>query len=675
MRDNLYKIFMPGKCPVHFPRFWAFLSETHGCQAQHIREQYHAMFTLFLKRSLSKPDIPAQDGSNIISAPRPHTGTGLDVYAGEDAGEYAITRYPPFDKGIPAVDPAKLMRAQADLLERIRRSAGVTRVEFEAHYRKPMENLAWYVHLLPATSTTYFRGTGGLFRMSVEIALNSLQAANAAVFPTGGNVERRHVLLPRWTLASFLGGLCSQCYRTINTLSVLTRDNAQWQPLLGSLHAWIQEKAADVYFVRWLDEQSIQGEQATAAYAISKIIPANVLQYLSDGNNQVVQAMTAAVAGADIHMSENPIARLVAPVITRVIEADLKQSATHYGHLVIGAHLEPHLLDAMRRLVKQGQWVANSQASGGRLWCGGDGVYIDWIPASRDIAGVLARDAFAGVPKDPDTLADLLARARLLQLNRGNEKYWSITMPETFELKEGFVKLADKATLFPPGYDMKQFDGISLGMGAKWRKPAPPSIPDSRDEQMPRPGEIKERADRAVPEPKEPSREQAELFSDEQPLEPDISQPDESEDEKAAVPGRKASRLPKPDAKPMPEARQDLRAESPKRADREMTVETLLASLKKPNALLLSEIIRAKKEGTLTGKVIRVSGGIGITPEELSNHGIPSMELMQELSMKGWLHVDPKKPSRTIHAVEENGESLRVLVIRPEFAEILGLGN
>jgi conjugal transfer pilus assembly protein TraI len=609
----------------------------------------------------------------------------LDVYAGEVAGEYAITRYPPFDKGIPVVDPTKLLCAQGDLLDRIRRSAGVTRAEFEAYYRKPIENLAWYVHLLPATSSTYFRGTGGLFRMSVEIALNSLQAANAAVFPTG-NVERRHVLLPRWTLACFLGGLCSQCYRTINMLSALTRNNAQWQPLLGSLYAWTQERAVDVYFVRWLDEQGIQGERATAAYAIPKIIPADVLQYLSEGNNQIVQAMTAAVSGADIHMSENPVARLVAPVITRVIEADLKRSATHYGHLVIGAHLEPHLLDAMRRLVKQGQWVANSPASG-RIWCGGDGVYIDWIPASRDIADILARDAFAGVPKDPDTLADLLARAKLLQLNRGDEKYWSITLPGTFEVKEGFVKLADKATLFPPGYDMKQFDGISLCVEVKRRKPASP-LPSScsREEETPQsetpqpeasqPGEIKELKKRESPVSKTQPKEQAELFPDGQSPEPAEARREDANEtiqNEEAVPGRKVSKsrtARAQDVKSMPET-----AGSPKHTDREITVETLLASLKGPNALLLSEIIRAKKEGTLHGRILRVSGGIGITPDELSNHGIPSMELVQELSAKGWLYVDPKKPSRTIHVVEENGKSLRVLILKPEFAGILGLGD
>ncbi|MBK6639116.1 MAG: TraI domain-containing protein [Rhodocyclaceae bacterium] len=74
----------------------------------------------------------------------------------------------------------------------------------------------------PATSTTYFRGTGGLFRFSLEMALNSLQSANAAVFPATGGVERRYVMTPKWQLATFLAGLCCQNYRTINSMVVMT---------------------------------------------------------------------------------------------------------------------------------------------------------------------------------------------------------------------------------------------------------------------------------------------------------------------------------------------------------------------------------------------------------------------------------------------------------------------
>jgi conjugal transfer pilus assembly protein TraI len=297
----------------------------------------------------------------------PHRGAGLDVYQGdEEPGDYAITRYPPFDKGIPVIEIDKILQSQQELIDRIYRTAGVSRADFERLYKPPICNLARHVHLLPATSTTYFRGTGGLFRMSLEIALNSLQSANASVFPGRGGVERRFFIQPKWNLATFLAGMCCQNYRTLNSMAVLTRDNAQWTPLLDSIYDWGKKLNAEVYFVRWMEDVQVHGAQASSAYSISQVVPHDVLQYLASDNNQVVPAMTAAIAGVETNTSENPIGRLVAPVITRVIEDDLKRSATNYGHLVIGAHLEMHLVDAMRRLVRGGKWIANNPASGGR---------------------------------------------------------------------------------------------------------------------------------------------------------------------------------------------------------------------------------------------------------------------------------------------------------------------
>jgi conjugal transfer pilus assembly protein TraI len=412
-----------------------------------------------LKNLFSRTPLPS---SNFAVSPiQEARGDGLDVYIGDDdTGDFAITRYPPFDKGIPVVGVEKLLQSQQELVVRIFRTAGVSREDFEKYYQPSIRNLARHVHLLPATSTTYFRGTGGLFRMNLEIALNSLQSANAAVFPASGGVERRFSMQPKWNLATFLAGLCSQNYRTVNSMAVLTQDSAQWTPLLDHLLDWCEEQDAKVYFVRWMEDLQVHGAQASASYSISKIVSREVLQYLAADNNQVVQAMTAAIAGVETNASENPISRLVAPVITRVIEDDLKRSATNYGHLVIGAHLEPHLVDAMRRLVRGGKWIANNIPSGGRVWVGQEGVFIDWSSAAGDISNLLARDQFAGIPKDPDTLADLLVSANLLELNNRGGRYWTIALPGTLEAKDGMVKIKQGEVIFPQGFDLEPFKNV-----------------------------------------------------------------------------------------------------------------------------------------------------------------------------------------------------------------------
>lgn len=634
------------------------------------------------------------------------------MYQGdEDPGDYAITRYPPFDKGIPVIEIDKILQSQQELIDRIYRTAGVSRADFDRLYKPPICNLARHVHLLPATSTTYFRGTGGLFRMSLEIALNSLQSANASVFPVGGGVERRFFIQPKWNLATFLAGMCCQNYRTLNSMAVLTRDSTQWTPLLDSLYDWGKKLNAEVYFVRWMEDVQVHGAQASSAYSISQVVPHDVLQYLASDNNQVVPAMTAAIAGVETNTSENPIGRLVAPVITRVIEDDLKRSATNYGHLVIGAHLEMHLVDAMRRLVRGGKWIANNQASGGRLWLGQEGVFVDWQVAAGDIANLLAKDSFAGIPKDPDTLADLLVSANLLQPNPRGARYWTIVTPGGLEAKEGMVKLREGTVIFPQGYDFDPFKNVTLTLSAPTQTaPIKGAMSSSASLQSPPETKVVPRDAPAPtpkgapqPAPKIPSTEPAPVPaapSKKQSEPPPPSSPPSIDPEAAADPASTAAARPSGQDRKEQSKRDKQRnkqkasqpqsaSETPKESDQDAeqkpeeaiqvlgadvspTAEKLLGSLKRSNAWLLSEVMAAYRKGSLTGRVAALPYGLGISHDELNAHGIPVMELLEELGLKAWLWQDKVRSSRRIHAVEIDGTTHRMVILKPDVAAGLG---
>lgn len=655
---------------------------------------------------------PKQPPSLIVQQSlSPQRGAGLDVYQGEDdPGEYAITRYPPFDKGIPVINIEKIIQAQQELIDRIFRTAGVSRADFEKLYRPAIVNLASHVHLLPATSTTYFRGTGGLFRMSLEIGLNSLQSANAAVFPAGGGVERRFFMQPKWTLATFLAGLCSQNYRTVNMMAVMTRDNAQWTPLLYPLHEWCVTQKADVYFVRWMEDNHVHGAQASAAYSISQVVTPAVLQYLASDNNQVVPSMTAAIAGVEMNTSENPIGRLVAPIITRVIEDDLKRSATNYGHLVIGAHLEMHLLDAMRRLVRGGKWIANNVSSGGRLWVGQEGVFVDWPVGAGDIANLLARDNFAGIPKDPDTLADLLVSANLLQNNQRGGRYWTIALPGTFEAKEGLVKLREGTVIFPQGFDFSPYQNVQLTLTPATPQPQrdtnvsvtaktkavptqaqPSAAGDSSNKPAQEAGPKPALSSTTTPQPNE--SEVGPKTNNNRGNKPIVRQEKEHVDSSTdKQPARKAKT---PNSKSLtPQNNEpepwfsDSENPAPPDAGSEQVVRLeegsdlgvgvgptavkLLGSLKKGNAWLLNEVMTAYQNNTLTGVVVALPYGLGISHDELNTHGIPVMELLEELGLKSWLWQDKTRASRRIHPVEVEGKTHRMVILKPDIAAGLG---
>ena len=621
------------------------------------------------------------------------TNSHLAVYSGEDAGDLALTRYPPFDQGIPLIDIETLLHSQEELIARVFRTAGVSREEFSLHYEPAITNLAFHVHLLPATATTYFRGTGGLFRMSLEVALNALQTANASVFPISGGIERRFYIQPKWSLAVFLAGLCSQLYRTFNSMVVISRDNQQWTSLLDHLFDWAQASNITRYHVRWLEDAPIRGAQASGSSGMNHIIPREVLQYLASDNNQVFPAMTAAISGVDYGASENPIARIIAPIITRVIEEDLKRTATNYGHLVIGTHLEPHLLDAMRRLVRGGKWLPNQPD--GRLWVGKEGVFIDWIGAASDIALLMEKDAFAGVPKDPDTLAEILANAGMLEMTKKDERYWTITLPVSLEVRETTVKLGQGISIFPERFDLTPFENIQLTLSSpaparkakqpnpehapKLEEPASRKAPKTtfKEEQRPVPAAVsgEEIANHPTFSPggndqDATANESQECSPPTTEVAPVAEQPEASEEEK---PKRQVSPHQESDSKPKqtPSSLQGRQKSSATFS--EETSNRLLDSLSSGNAAALRKIIAKAQSVDSASVVVTLPFGVGLSHRALVAEELPVSEILQELAAKQWLWIDKTKPTKKIHSIEIDGEATTLMVLKSEIAGGLGL--
>ena len=90
------------------------------------------------------------------------------------------------------------------------------------------------------------------------------------------------------------------------------------------------------------------------------------------------------------------------------------------------------------------------------------------------------------------------------------------------------------------------------------------------------------------------------------------------------------------------------------------------------NARLLGEVLRACRERTLAGAVASLPQGFGISHDELARHGMPVMDLIEELIAKSWLWRDKTRPTRNIHPIEVAGETVRMLILKTEIAAGLG---
>ena len=119
------------------------------------------------------------------------------------------------------------------------------------------------------------------------------------------------------------------------------------------------------------------------------------------------------------------------------VQRDLKAQRISVDDNALGVPVERYLLDAMRRLLASSQWLVNQRDA--RVWIRKSNqstdLYLVWKSAAKDIIELLAKDKIPGIPRDPDTLADILIERGLATKSASNERYESLA-PEVL-IKDG----------------------------------------------------------------------------------------------------------------------------------------------------------------------------------------------------------------------------------------------
>lgn len=603
-------------------------------------------------------------------------------------------RYPPTDRGLPLVTVEEVVASQSELINRIQRTAGMIPDEYAKRIQPIIYNFARYVHLLPATNTLNHRGAGGLFRMGLELGLYSLQSANSTSFTCKGSTsaEARVRNHPKWVFATFVAAICSEIYRPISNMVVVDDEGEKWSQLLTPLYDWAISNKKTRYYILWNAQNGdeVGFQQANAAYLLTSIVPQTSLQYLNDGDNDIMLAMTSCVTGGQ---GNNQITRIVDSVRHKVVQRDIATNSELYGMQIVGAHLEPHLLDAMRRLIKDGTWSVN--AKGARVWYSEEGLFVVWQAAAREILKILEKDGRQGIPQDADTLADILIACGAASLTDEGERYWSVQIPVSMQLLLALkiahpeillqnsdvapseAKLLTSSIVDAPG---NTGDRIDTGTGELI---AAPNVATSTP-----PEAAKRESDAADPSAK-PADNSA--LTPPSPTEPKPAQPLDRA-QKPQMPKMQAQTLNPGAPKRMGVATIEKTASQPKAAVgiyspkpagviKEKIIplgsraEELFGSLKVDVKEYLQAILDDFKNGSSTGPVFCVQQGMAISTDELNSHGQVSFTgLLQALSSKHWLWEDTDNfpNGKKLHDVDHAGEMVKVMIIKADIAREMG---
>jgi conjugal transfer pilus assembly protein TraI len=601
--------------------------------------------------------------------------------------ENSSPRYPPLDQGLEFIPVKLVLASQKPLIDRIQKTAGLPPAEFLERFLPVIENLSRYIHLLPATRTSHHRGAGGLFRLSLEMGLYSLQIANATIFSSGGSVsaEMRYKQHPQWVYATFVAGICAELYRPITNMVVTNDDGDQWPQLLIPLYDWSEDKKDKRYFVVWnvQDETKIIAmHQTTAAYILNVIVPMSGLQYLNKNNTEIMASMTSCVTNTVAVGTQNQMNEIIKSVRKKVIERDLNRNSERYGDFTVGSHLEPHLLDAMRKLVRKKTWEVN--AKGARIWYSKEGMFIVWLLAAREIIGVLKDDNKHGVPNEPDTLADILISSGIAESNKLDGRYWEICIPSSMQILPA-LKLINIEVLFNNDTDIEPLNTPLLPANIKPAALNTKSNAGANTAQMPLALEVEETKPTS-----DSSDESKQVIRATDDLKPLMTSAPEIQDTKLDVPvqsksavnesGGVLAEVGKSQTPVATKMRNEPTTEithvvktTPPLSEEGQSSDRVFQSLPDDVADYLRAIVEDHQDGSSGGPVFSTNDGVAISVKELENHGQANFTgLVKTLYEKTWLWTDPDKPMRMLIDLPFQGNDTKVIVIRKEIARSMG---
>ncbi len=367
-----------------------------------------------------------------------------------------LPRYPPFIQGLPIAPIEKVLATQSELIERLRGTLGYTSTDFAQLVVPALARYAAFVHFLPASETHHHRGAGGLLRHGLEVALWAAQASDALIFSMEGTPRERRESEPRWRLATCFAGLLHDAGKPLIDLSVTDKSgHVIWNPYAKMLTDWASEHNVHRYFIHWR-AQRYKRHQTFSILMVERILPSEAMTYLCQSNPKVVAAMLAAIADTNI---DQPIAKLVLQADQESVSHDLRQSHLEQDAFAYGIPIERYVFDAMRRLIKTEQWKVN--VAGAIVWHLHQGTFILWKQGIHDLYQLLAEDHVPGIPRDLDTLADILIERGFALPRVVTEKgeaasyrYWEV-IPEglstdNVSIKPTFLmlRLASSASVF-----------------------------------------------------------------------------------------------------------------------------------------------------------------------------------------------------------------------------------